>query len=71
MVTPIDAVRCGMGFDARGHWHQARARFVPAPRNIGDEDSLAPARGVLLGLIASSLLWAGIIVAARALLHLF
>lgn len=70
MVTPIDAVRCGMGFDARGHWHEARPRFIPAPRRIGDEDSLAPARGVLFGVVAGSLLWIGIIAAARALLHL-
>ncbi len=71
MVTPIDAVRYGMGFDASGHWHRARPRFIPAPKRLGDEDSLAPARGVLLGMIAGGILWIGIIAAARALLHLF
>lgn len=70
MVTPIDAVRCGMGFDARGHWHEARPRFIPAPGKIGDNDSLAPARAAFWGVVAGGILWIGIIAASRALLHL-
>ncbi|MGB9145567.1 MAG: hypothetical protein WCC14_07085 [Acidobacteriaceae bacterium] len=70
MVTPIDAVRCGMGFDTRGHWHEARPRFIPAPRESRNEDPLALSRGLLWGLLGGGMLWIGIIAAARVLLHL-
>lgn len=67
MVTPIDAVRYGMGFDEAGCWHEASPRFTPARRKFGDEDPLAPARGIVYGALASALLWVGIAAAARAL----
>ncbi|HTX40219.1 MAG TPA: hypothetical protein VMD25_00220 [Acidobacteriaceae bacterium] len=70
MVTPIDAVRCGMGFDERGHWHQARPRFIPAPRQSTDQNPLAPAHGLVWGAVAGGVLWIGIIAAVRVLLHL-
>jgi hypothetical protein len=55
MVTPIDAVRNGMGFDEAGIWHEAKVLRMPAPRR--DDDPLAPARGAIYGLLASSVLW--------------
>lgn len=69
MLIPIDAVRSGMGFDQAGRWHNARAGDIPARRR--DDDPMDPARGAILGLVASGAMWIGIIAAARALMHLF
>ncbi len=71
MVTPIDAVRSGMGFDAAGHWHQAKPRFRPAQYTGTDEDPLAPARGATFGLLMSAALWIGLVALGKALLNLF
>jgi hypothetical protein len=70
MMTPVDAVRSGMGFDKAGHWHRAKPRLVRAARKYGDADPLAPARGVFYGLAAGTVLWIALIIAARALLRL-
>lgn len=70
MVTPIDAVRCGMGYDEAGHWHKANLRRV----QVWDderEDPLAPMTGLLWGALASGALWAVLILAVKALLRLF
>lgn len=69
MLIPIDAVRSGMGFDAAGRWHQANARYIPAPRR--DNDPLDPARGIVNGLLVSGAMWLGLIAAVRGLMHLF
>jgi hypothetical protein len=68
MVTPINAVRCGTGFDEAGRWHEVSLRLA---RKYEDVDPLAPARGAIWGLLASGLLWTGLILAGRALLGLF
>jgi hypothetical protein len=65
MLVPIDAVRSGMGFDAAGRWHRARAGYIPARRREGDP--LDPARGIVTGLLLSGAMWVGIIAAVRAL----
>jgi len=70
MVIPIDAVRSGMGFDAAGHWHKARAGFMPARLREGDEDPLAFARSAMYGLLIGAALWIGLIVALTGLLSL-
>lgn len=70
MVTPVDAVRSGMGFDAAGHWHRARPRLVLASRKYGDADALASARGAIYGILAGAALWIGLFFTARALLRL-
>lgn len=71
MVTPVDAVRGGMGFDEAGRWHQAKPRVVRVSRLYGDTDPLAPARGILYGLAGGAAMWLGLIFAAKALLRLF
>jgi hypothetical protein len=55
MMTPVEAVRNGMGFDEVGRWHEAKVIRMPAPRR--DDDPLAPARGAIYGLLAGSVLW--------------
>lgn len=71
MVTPIDAVRSGMGFDAAGHWHRARIAWVAPDRPHGDDDRAAPVRGIFYGLVISAALWVGIFAGVRALFKLF
>lgn len=70
MVTPVDAVRSGMGFDAAGRWHQARPRLVRVSRMYGSEDPLAPVRGAIYGIVGGAVLWIGLILVARAILRL-
>jgi hypothetical protein len=68
MVTPIDAVRSGMGFDEAGHWHRARLAWAAADRAQRDEDDpAAPVRGIFYGLVISAALWAGIFAGVKAL----
>lgn len=69
MVTPIDAITTGMGFDETGRWHEARTRFMSAPRP--NDDLMAPARGAIYGLLGGGFLWFGFIVVARFMISLF
>lgn len=69
MLVPIDAVRSGMGFDAAGRWHKAKAGYIPARRRY--DDPLNPARGIVAGLLVSGAMWVGIIAGVRALMQLF
>jgi hypothetical protein len=71
MVTPIDVVRSGMGFDQAGRWHEARASFQPASRRAGEEDPIAPARGAIFGLLISGAGWIGVIAAVKTVADLF
>ena len=71
MVTPIDAVRAGMGFDTAGRWHEARTAYFPARRGADDAELTSPARGALYGLLMSGVLWIGILAALRFVLRLF
>lgn len=70
MVTPVDAVRSGMGFDEAGHWHRAKPRLVRASRKYGNTDPVAPARGAIYGIAVGAALWIGLILVAKALLRL-
>lgn len=65
MVTPIDVVRCSVGFDQASYWEGAKPYSPRAPQ-YGD-DSLACARGALVGLLLSGFLWGGLIVAGRTI----
>jgi hypothetical protein len=71
MVTPIEAVRSGMGFDPSARWHQAKVSYFPARRTQDREDPIAPARGAIFGLLISGVMWVGLIVVARYLTGLF
>lgn len=70
MVTPIEAIRGGMGFDAAGRWHEARTIRWAAGRWNSSENEGSPARGAVLGVVLGGLLWVGLIAGVRALLHL-
>lgn len=70
MVTPVDAVRSGMGFDASGHWHRPKPRLVRVSRKYGDADPLAASRGAIYGVIAGAALWVVLIFVAKALLRI-
>ena len=70
MVTPVDAVRSGMGFDAAGHWHSARPRLVVMSRRYGDADPLAPMRGAIFGILAGTALWLALILGVSVVLRL-
>lgn len=70
MVTPIEAIRGGMGFDAAGRWHEARTIRWSAGRWNSPENEGSPARGAVLGVVLGGLLWVGLIAGVRALLHL-
>jgi hypothetical protein len=65
MLTPLEAVRHGMGFDETGRWHRAKVLHMPAPRS--DNDPMAPARGAIYGVLASGVLWIMIFLAVRIL----
>jgi hypothetical protein len=65
MVTPIEAVRNGMGFDEAGRWHQPKVVSMPAPRR--EDDPLATARGVICGLLISGALWLLLFIGVRML----
>jgi hypothetical protein len=71
MVSPIDAINSGMGFDEAGRWHSARPAFFPARRRESDESPLAPARGAIYGLLIGGAMWIGIIALVRVFIRLF
>lgn len=71
MVTPIDAVHSGMGFDTTGHWHEARIAWLNTRPRESDDERSAPVRGIFYGLVLSGVLWVGIIAGVRAIIHHF
>ena len=70
MVSPTDVFRSGAGLNDIQNWREAPARFTPAQRKFGEEDPISPARGAILGLLMSSALWAGLLIAGHAILRL-
>ena len=70
MVSPTDVFRSGAGLNDIQNWREPHTRFTPARRKFGEEDPIAPARGAMLGLLMSSALWAGLLIAAHAILRL-
>jgi hypothetical protein len=70
MVIPIDAFRYSVGFDAAGQWHEAKADYQPEQEREAEIELIAPARGAVWGLLASAVLWVGLVGAARAILTL-
>jgi hypothetical protein len=65
MMTPVEAIRSGAGFDQAGRWHRPRVLYMPARRR--DDDPMAPARGAIYGLLASGFLWMVLFLAVRIL----
>jgi hypothetical protein len=70
MVTPIDAVHSGMGFDQAGRWHEARVAYRSAEQSNSDDAPGSPMRGIFYGLLFSAVLWIALIAAARAIFSL-
>jgi len=70
MVIPIDAFRYAVGFDAAGQWHEAKADYLPEQERQAEIELMAPARGAVWGFLVSTILWVGLVAAARALLTL-
>jgi hypothetical protein len=68
MVIPIDAVRGGAGFDGVGRWHKGLAIYQL--NQAAEVETMCPARGAAWGLLASAVLWLGVVGAARALFTL-
>ena len=70
MVIPIEAFRYGVGTDAAGQWHETKADYKPDQERDAEIELMAPARGAVWGLVASAILWVGLVGAARLLLTL-
>jgi len=68
MVINIDAIRYGAGFDATGHWHEAKADYVPTEEQDRVAKIIGPARGAMYGLLLSGVMWVGLVAAVRAIL---
>lgn len=70
MVIPINAFRCGVGFDAAGQWHEPKADYLPDEEHEAGLELMGPARGAAWGLLVSAVLWVGLVGTARAILML-
>jgi len=70
MVIPIEAFRYGVGIDAAGQWHETKADYKPEQERDAEVELMAPARGAVWGLLASAILWVGLVGAAKLLLAL-
>ena len=57
MLISIDGIRYGAGYDAAGHWHEARADYVSPQEREKERAIMAPARGAIWGLTLSGVLW--------------
>lgn len=68
MVISIDAVRCGVELKTTEHWQTRIADYVFNGEPRQGSEVLAPARGVLCGLLLSGAMWVGLVAAMRAVL---
>ena len=61
MLISIDVIRYGAGYDAAGHWHEAKADYVSPQEQEEERAIMAPARGAICGAAAErcDLGWAG------------
>lgn len=69
MVIPINTVRYRAGLDALGEWYNAQQDYLSDVEAKG-RAVMAPARGAAWGLLASLVLWLGLIEGARLVLML-
>jgi hypothetical protein len=70
MLISIDVIRYGAGYDAAGHWHEAKADCVSQQEQEAERGIMAPARGAIWGLVLSGVLWIGLVAAVRGVLTL-
>lgn len=68
MVISIDAVRRGTELDGVESWRTAIAESVTQDQSQQSAELVAPARGIVCGLLLSVALWVGLLAAARAVL---
>lgn len=66
MVTPINAVHFHSDFGEADPWLRDESARSYQP----DEETFAPARGAMFGLVLGALMWVGIIAGVRALFGL-
>lgn len=64
----IDTVQYGVGFSESGSRHAAQPVLIPFERKA--DDPLNAARGIVWGLLLSSVLWIGLVGIGRAVLTL-
>jgi hypothetical protein len=70
MLISIDVIRYGAGYDAAGHWHEAKADYVSPQEQEEERAIMAPARGAICGLLLSGVIWVGLVAAVRGVLTL-
>ena len=68
MVISIDAVRYGAELGPTEYWQTEISDYVFNEEPRRGSEVLAPARGMMCGLLLSGALWVGLLVAARAVL---
>ena len=66
MLISIDVIRYGAGYDTAGNWHEAKADYVAPQEKEKERAIMAPARGAILGLVLSGVLWIGLVAVVRA-----
>lgn len=69
MVIPINTIRYGAGLDALGEWYNAQQKYLSEVETEGRR-VMAPARGAAWGLLASLVLWLGLIEGVRVVMML-
>ncbi len=59
MGVLIEELQHGWGYDTTGRWHGEAAEVVPIREaaETADDDPLAPARGIMWGLLFGTILW--------------
>lgn len=70
MVIPINVIRYGVAQDPAMGWQTGIADCTAAGETQQETGVLAPARGMMCGLLLSGAMWVGLVAAARAVLSL-
>jgi hypothetical protein len=68
MVISIDAVRYSGQVETAGNWRTEIADGIADGLRQRGGEVLAPARGVMCGLLLSGAMWIGLVAAVRAVL---
>jgi hypothetical protein len=70
MVIPINVIHYGVAQDSAAGWQTGFADYLPGGETLQETGILAPARGMIWGLLLSGAMWVGLVAAARAVLWL-